>query len=80
MLGVLFYNKVVDVVSIVALTMLTIGLSFFFIGKGKVVSLCNSTKSGHTHLYFIMAVFLLFGDCTCSDNMSLWVAFDASCF
>ena len=42
--GVLFYNKVVNVVSIVALTVLTIGLAFFFYGKGRVVSLCSSTQ------------------------------------
>ena len=44
MLDVLFYSKVVDVVSIVALTLLTIGLAFFFIGKGKATRLGKSEQ------------------------------------
>ena len=44
MLDVLFYSKVVNVVSIVALTLLTIGLAFFFIGKGKATRLGKSEQ------------------------------------
>ena len=44
MLGGLIFSKVVDVVSIVALTLLTIGLTFFFIGKGKATRLGKSEQ------------------------------------
>lgn len=44
MLGVLFYQKVAFMVSIIVLTILTIGLAFFFIGKGRADRVCKSEQ------------------------------------
>ena len=81
MLGVLFYNKVVDVVSIVALTVLTIGLVFFFYGKGRVVSLCSSTKIRPHSLPIYHGSFpAILATAPALILMSLWVAADGFVF
>ena len=82
MLGVLFYNKVVDVVSIVALTVLTIGLSFFFYGKNRVVSLCNSTANPATltSVFYYGSFPAILATAPALILLSLWVAFDGFLF
>ena len=45
MLGVLFFQKVAFMVSIIVPTILTIGLAFFFVGKGRADRLSKSEQT-----------------------------------
>ena len=68
-------------VEITALTILFIGLSFFFIGKNKVVSLCNSTASRPHSLVFYYGSFpAILATAPALIILSLWVAFDVLVF
>ena len=68
-------------VEITALTILFIGLSFFFIGKNKVVSLCNSTASRPHSLVFHYGSFpAILATAPALIILSLWVAFDVLVF
>ena len=68
-------------VEITALTILFIGLSFFFIGKNKVVSLCNSTASRPHSLVFYYGIFpAILATAPALIILSLWVAFDVLVF
>ena len=68
-------------VEITALTILFIGLSFFFIGKNKVVSLCNSTVSRPHSLVFYYGSFpAILATAPALIILSLWVAFDVLVF
>ena len=68
-------------VEITALTILFMGLSFFFIGKNKVVSLCNSTASRPHSLVFYYGIFLaILATAPALIILSLWVAFDVLVF
>ena len=75
MLDVLFLGG--GMVEITALTILFIGLSFFFIGKNKVVSLCNSTASRSHSLVFYYGSFpAILATAPALIILSFWVAFD----
>ena len=79
MLDVLFLGG--GMVEITALTILFIGLSFFFIGKNKVVSLCNSTASRPHSLVFYYGSFpAILATAPALIILSLWVAFDVLVF
>ena len=68
-------------VEITALTILFIGLSFFFIGKNKVVSLCNSTASRPHSLAFYYGSFpAILATAPALIILSFWVAFDVLVF
>ena len=68
-------------VEITALTILFIGLSFFFIGKNKVVSLCNSTAPRPHSLVFYYGSFpAILATAPALIILSLWVAFDVLVF
>ena len=68
-------------VEITALTILFIGLSFFFIGKNKVVSLCNSTASRpHSLVFYYGSLPAILATAPALIILSLWVAFDVLVF
>ena len=68
-------------VEVIALTILIIGLSFYFFGKSRVVSLCNSTASRPHSLVFYYGSFpAILATAPALILLSLWVAFDVLVF
>ena len=68
-------------VEVIALTILIMGLSFYFFGKSRVVSLCNSTASRPHSLVFYYGSFpAILATAPALIFLSLWVAFDVLVF